>query len=147
MKNTNLYLLLIFFFTISLTSNVEAIPSKDIDIEITYYQTPSWVSNSGISFSIFESDTNNWATPNQWSGVTRLASGSGNLLPGITNYTVSVPIANLSNLYIQMWGGFSGAPPPDYWYRSIFVAEPPTGYVSDGTAWAYGPPWISLRNP
>lgn len=134
-------------FTVAffLATNAQAIPLKAIDVTVTYYETPSWVETSGLSISLFESPGNTWATSQMWQDSTFLASAGGALTPGVNMYEVSVAVTNLSNLYISMYGGFNGtqegAPFP-----SIFVAEPPTGWVSDELAWVYGPPWISLAS-
>lgn len=131
------------------TSNAQAIPSQMLNIKVTYYATPSWVVHNGFGFSLFTSPSNMWATPEMWQNMEELASGEAAFTPGRAVYEVSASVADLSNLYMQMAGGFLGCPPGDCenpYYQSIFVAEPPTGWVSDQEAWMYGPPWISLAN-
>ena len=132
-------LLLVIF----LTSNAQASPSQTFDITVTYYDTPAWARTLGIGFQIFESPSNTWATPQMWQGTTARASAGGALSPGETVYQVTIPVTDLSDVYINGSGSFSGSSSgaPS---TSIFVAEPPTGWVPDATAWAYGPPWISL---
>lgn len=142
------YLLSIFLLTTFLKVNSLATPIHVLDITINYYSTPPWViGNSGIGFSIFEAPGNTWPNtasrgPNTASG----GSGSNGIEPGITQFEVSLSATTLEDVYITMWGGFTGVPSDMYGanWQSIFVAEPPDGYVSDMLAWDYGPPWISL---
>ncbi|HEX6163659.1 MAG TPA: PEP-CTERM sorting domain-containing protein [Vicinamibacterales bacterium] len=95
-----------------------------------------------FSFSIFESATNGW--PFDQGARTVLASGGGPLLPGVKHFTISLATASLNNVYFIGWGSYWSG--PGLSQLSIYVAEPPTGPVSDMLAWGYGPPWISMAN-
>ena len=105
-----------------------------------------------FSFSIFQSASNGWPY-STLQPRTRLAGSGALLLPGVTQYNVSLNAASLDDLYFMAFGDYRSPDPlrpaslpPLYPYISIYVAEPPTGPVDDGTAWGYGPPWIPLAN-
>jgi hypothetical protein len=110
-----------------------------------------------FGFSFFQSATYGWpgALVGGWPapappGVPTLAFERTTLLPGVTQFNVSLDVDSLDNVYFiaSGWynsvdpGAFPGAPP----YPSVYVADPPTGHISDFTAWGWGPPWISLAN-
>jgi hypothetical protein len=142
------YLLSILLLVTFLRANSQATPIQVLDITINYYSTPSWASeNNGIGFSIFEAPGNNWPYNTNLSSATLASGGSGGngIDPGINQFEVSLAVTSLNDLYITMSGGFFGGPDmPGDPGGSIFVAEPPDGHVSDGLAFGYGPPWISL---
>lgn len=135
-----------------LKSNAQAIPIQQIDINITCYDTPYSLSVYN-QFSIFES-AGIWPTPSYYdgflpnTGVNTLATGGSPLVPGLYNYEVSVLVSDYSNLYIAMHGTFWGV--KDAHGEPIFgafVAEPPTGYVSDEEVYRnVEAPWISLKD-
>lgn len=103
-----------------------------------------------FGYSFFESATYGWPGDfvTGWPApapVPALAAGGGTLLPGQTQFNVSLNVDSLEHVYFigSGWYFNAGLPLPP---QSFYVAEPPTGDVSDQTAWAYGPPWISLAN-
>jgi hypothetical protein len=105
-----------------------------------------------FSFTFFQSASNGWPH-STLQPRTRLAGSGAMLLPGVTQYDVSLNAASLDDVYFMAYGDYRSPDPlrppslpPFYPYISIYVAEPPTGPVDDGTAWAYGPPWISLAD-
>lgn len=122
-----------------LTSRAQASP---IDFLLTVNQYTPTVGPPEISFNFtfFESATNGW--PGSLPPHV-LATGGANLLPGVRQFNVSLDVATLDNLYFNAWGFYSSNAPA---FQSIYVAEPPTGPVSDALAYAYGPPWIPLAN-
>ncbi|MGK2906504.1 MAG: PEP-CTERM sorting domain-containing protein [Desulfuromonadales bacterium] len=131
-------------FMILLTSNAQAIPIQGINISITYYTAPNWVENSGAGYSIFESE-GTW--PYDQFPTSSIGSGGTSLIPGsLTSLYFEIPALAVdpSNIYFTMSGGFYWVP-PGVFTHTIFVAEPPSGWVSDELAWMYGPPWISLE--
>ncbi|ABL00057.1 hypothetical protein Ppro_2451 [Pelobacter propionicus DSM 2379] len=135
-----------FFFLFFPLSVVHATPNQRINLTLTYYSTPSWVQDSSIGFNLFESTGNSWGSPSQWQDMgPSLAGGGGALLAGNTKYSASLSVNSFSNLFLTMNGSFVGTSAGEP-YISNFVAEPPTGRVSDADAWIYGPPWISLNN-
>ena len=101
--------------------------------------------------SFFESATYGWpgALVNGWpagASVPSLASGNATLLPGVSEFNVSLDVDSLDNVYFIGSGLYFNAPGQIFPPMSVYIAEPPTGNVSDQTAWAYGPPWISLAD-
>lgn len=139
-----LRLLSIVFLVAILPFTAQATPNQQINISVTYHSTPSWVLDSSISYSLFESYGNSWGTPTQWQDMgAALAGGGGSLVPGVKKYGVSLPVASLDHVFFTLSGSFNGSSTGDP-YLSIFVAEPSTGWVPDEKAWEYGPPWISL---
>jgi hypothetical protein len=105
-----------------------------------------------FSFTFFQSASNGWPY-STLQPKTRLAGSGALLLPGVTQYNVSLNAASLDDIYFMAFGDYRSPDPfrppslpPLYPYISIYVAEPPTGPVDDGTAWGYGPPWIPLAN-
>ncbi|MDD2469205.1 MAG: hypothetical protein PHI97_35040 [Desulfobulbus sp.] len=109
-------------------------------ITVIYYTPTVGPANASFSFSIYIKDKNVWGTDEQ-RGVVPLVTTSGTIFPGVNTFDVSVPIINLSELYISGSGSIQNDTPPP----SIFVAERPSGHVSDGEAFGvWGPPWISL---
>jgi hypothetical protein len=119
---------------------VEATPIQ-LDVAVTYYTPAVGPQDASFSFSMFESATNGWpgALP-----PPSLATGVGTLLPGVTHFSASLNVDDLSQIYFTAFGSYLSG--PFLIYPSIFVAEPPTGHVSDAAAFAFGPPWISLAN-
>jgi hypothetical protein len=116
----------------------EAIPIQ-LDIAITYLAPTVGPSNAAFSLSLFESPSNGW--PGSFPSSI-LANVGGTLTPGTTAYSVSLADIDLSELYFNAFGSFASG--PGLATTSIFVAEPPSGNVSDALAFAFGPPWISL---
>jgi hypothetical protein len=125
-----------------LTSRAQASP---IDFLLTVNQYTPTVGPPEISlgFTFFESATNGW--PSSLPPRHVLAIGGADLLPGVRQFNVSLDVVTLENVYFNAYGFYfssAGGPP----VQSIYVAEPPTGPVSDALAFAYGPPWIPLAN-
>lgn len=96
----------------------------------------------GLQFTFFESATNGW--PGSFPPQPFLANGGAVLLPGVTQFSVSLDAVSLENIYFTAYGGYWSG--PGFQFQSIYVAEPPTGPVPDALAYGYGPPWISLAN-
>jgi len=114
----------------------------DLNVAITYYTPAVGPPDASLAFWLFESATNGW--PGAPLPQPPLASGGGALLPGVTQYPVALNIADPSHTYFIADGSYLSG--PFLIFRSIFVAEPPTGHVSDESAFVFGPPWISLAN-
>jgi len=127
----------IFALSLLVASRVEATPIQ-LDVAITYFTPAVGPQDAGFSFSMFESAINGWpgASP-----PPSLVAGGGTVLPGATHFSASLNVNDLSQIYFTAFGSYLSGPFP-----SIFIAEPPTGHVSDATAFAFGPPWISLAN-
>jgi len=130
-----------------LTSRAQAAP---INLLLTVNINPTTVGPPDVTFnySFFQSATYGW--PYSSSGA---AFVGATLFPGVTQYNVSLSTASLDNVYFAAYGEYLSPDPrrdpslpPVYPFVSIYVAEPPTGHVSDALAFAYGPPWISLAN-
>jgi len=130
-------LLLVILFKL----NAQATITQTIDITVTYYATPSWITSSDLGFSIFES-TSSWPSDTS-TKKTILANGGTALVSGVSEFEVSIDFTDLSKLYMSMSGSIWRSSP---YSQSIFVAEPPDGHVLDELAWRYGPPWISLKD-
>ena len=92
-----------------------------------------------FQYNFFESASNGW--PGEFPPFPRLATGSAALLPGVTEFNVSLNAESLANLYFTAHGTYG-----NFQFGGFYVAEPPTGRVSDATAAAFGPPWISVAN-
>ena len=108
-----------------------------------------------FGFSFFQSPTYGWPSSSfvaGWpapapAGVTVLASGNTTLLPGVTQFNVSLNVDSLDDVYFIGSGWyFSEIPQLPISVMSLYVAEPPTGRADDQTAWIYGPPWISMAD-
>jgi hypothetical protein len=134
-----------------LASPAQAAPI-DFLLTVEMYEPTVGPRDLSFSFSFFQSASNGWPY-STLQPRTGLASGGARLLPGVTQYNVSLNTASLDNVYFLGWGSYQSPDPlrppslpPLYPYISIYVAEPPTGPVDDGTAWGYGPPWIPLAN-
>jgi hypothetical protein len=61
----------------------------------------------------------------------------------VTQFNVSLDAASLANIYFTAHGDY---PVSEFPFLGIYVAEPPTGPVSDFLAFTFGPPWISLAD-
>ena len=122
-----------------LTSRAQA---ATIDLVLTVNLLEPTVGPPEISFnySFFQSATNLWP----FLAPFHSGTSAGVLLPGVWQFNVSLDAVSLDNVYFTGYG-FYDSPflPPDI---NIYVAEPPTGRVSDALAYGYGPPWISLAN-
>jgi hypothetical protein len=132
---TALGVLLALVLTVAVVPNAEASPIQ-LSVKITLFPDVS-----GFGFEIFSNPTNEWPFGSLQRSA-YLASGMS-LGPGVTQHYVSLPVADLSQIYLSGSGSFFGD--PNFVYQSIFVAAPPGG-VDGLLAWIYGPPWISLAS-
>lgn len=125
-----------------LTSRAQA-ATIDLVLTINHYAPTVGSPEITLDFSFFESATNGWTTsfpPQPYlASVTR-----GALLPGVTQYLVSLDALSLDNIYFIGYGLYDSA--GRFHDPSIYVAEPPTGSVPDILAYQHGPPWIPLAN-
>jgi hypothetical protein len=98
----------------------------------------------GFQFGFFESATYAWPSA---LFQPYLMQGSATLLPGVTQFNVSLNVANVQNLYFVGSGSYNAINPnsPNL-FNSFYVAEPPTGHVLDQDAAQFGAPGISLAN-
>ena len=102
-----------------------------------------------INYEFFQSPTNLWPTfsPRPPSFL----SGGAQLLPGVTQFNLSLDVESLDDVHFVAWGSYShligpSMTPGQFIYgTSLYAAHPPMG-VSDGTVFTYGPPWISLAD-
>lgn len=124
-----------------------------VDLTITYYNTPSWVVSSSLGFQVFEAANDTWGTPVSTPVSVLGSGGTGDLNPGVTQYQVSISPASPSDVYLTMWGEIQCDPSKNpacvgenLFPYSVFNAWPPNAVFADGTAWEYGPEWISLGN-
>lgn len=123
-----------------ITSRAQAAPINLL-FTVNHFAPVSGPPEISLNFVFFQSATNGW--PGSAPPQPFLASGGSTaLLPGVTQYNVSLDVASLDNIYFTANGGYWSG--PGLLTRSIFVAEPPTGPVPDVLAFGYGPPWISL---
>ena len=116
-----------------------------------HYDTTIVPPEVGVGFSFFEAAAYSW--PRDASGVpavlvprTYLATGSSALLPGVAEFSISFDVDSLDDVYFTLNGSYRSGPAPFFPYDSHYVAEPPTGRVSDALVDAYGPPWIPLAD-
>lgn len=133
-----------------LTSRAEAAPISLL-LTLDYYTPTVGPPEIGINFRFFTAATDGCgvspAVPR-----TALVTGGASLLPGVSQFNVALNVDSLDNVYFNADGSYlsvlgpSVIPGQFFYSTSIYVAEPPTGYVSDGTANQYGPPWIPLAN-
>lgn len=121
-----------------LASRIQASP---IDLLFTVNNLPPTAGPPDISLSyfFFESPTYEWPAT---APHPLLLTGGARLLPGVTQFNITVNPIDLDDLYFCAYGSYiagpRGADP------SLYTAEPPAGPVSDALVWGYGPPWISL---
>ena len=103
----------------------------------------------GFNYRFFQSASNGWPD-STLQPQTGLAGGSATLLPGVTQYYVSLDAVSLDDVYFAAFGQYTsfapGAPPPPFGFPSYYVAEPPDGNIDGSDALGYGPPWIPLVN-
>ncbi len=120
-------------------SSVARATPIDMKLTIDYYSVPSWVEYTGISFTLFESDANNWPTALTPPSI---VSGNGLIEPGTTEFNFTASAASPSDVYLKLWGEIQHWMPPNF--TNIYIGEPPGSYVPCGLAWSFGPPWIPL---
>ena len=96
-------------------------------------------------YRVFESPTNAWPDRFGDAALTGLASGSAQVMPGVTEISLSLDVASLDNVYFDLWGEYRIDHPTTL---SRYMALPP-GPIDpnvDQLTNGYGPPWISLAN-
>jgi len=123
-----------------LASRAQASP---IDLLLTMnYDGPTDGSPAQVQldYRFFESPTNAWQSVDR--DVTDLAGAGTVLLPGVTQFNVSLDATSLDNVYFTSYWGL----PECCGMPNIMVAAPPTGPNIDGLAHIWGPPWIPLAN-
>lgn len=109
-------------------------------ITVIYFTPTIGPLNANFSFSIYENDNNLWGSDKQFS-ITPIITKSDTIVPGVNTFDISINTANPLKLYITG----SGIIENNHGHPSIFVAERPSGHVSDAEAFGvWGPPWISL---
>lgn len=124
-----------------LASRVQAAPINLL-LTIDHYTPVIGPPEIGFQYAFFQSATNGW--PGSFPPGPLLASGGAALLPGVTQFSISLDAVSLENIYFNANGGYWSG--PGFQFLSLYVAEPPTGPVPDSLAFGYGPPWISLAN-
>lgn len=112
---------------------------RTFDITIDYFTPTVGPMEACFSFEMFESPVNAW--PSEPPFPPAIAEHSTTLLPGITRWQEVIEDDDLSDNYFMAWGEIPTLPEP-----TLFVAEPHTGHVPDGTVWGWGPPWISMED-
>ena len=98
----------------------------------------------GITYDFFT------ATSNQWGKTfnpvfTPLLHQSALVTTGSAQFNISLNVDSLDDVYFKALGLYDVYEPRGGNF-GVYVAEPPTGYVSDSTANSYGGPWIPLDN-
>jgi hypothetical protein len=96
-----------------------------------------------INFKFFESPENGWPYTAHLLPKIELAHGTAIVLPGVTQFDITLDTNSLDDIYFTAWGFYKTFDWPE-WNR--YVAEPPTGSVSDGLVYGYGPVWIPLAD-
>jgi hypothetical protein len=95
-----------------------------------------------LQYEFLESAVNAWKMIPK-PPLTNLANGGATLLPGVTQFEVSLEASSLDDIYFKAWGDYRTLSPP---FLGVYVAEPPTGPVPDADANVFGAPWIPLAD-
>ena len=125
-----------------LASRVEASPINlllTVDYDEPVYGLPP----ISLSFRFFESAFNGWQSIPK-PPTTSLVRSGANLLPGVTQFEVSLDADTLEDVYFSASGSYQVFSP--LVTLGAYVAEPPTGRVSDQLVSNFGAPWIPLEN-
>jgi hypothetical protein len=102
-----------------------------------------------LIYEFFQSPSNLW--PSHASRSPFLVTDGATLLPGVTQFDISLNVESLDDVYFAARGTYEHivGPRPDGGFvlggPSLYAAHPPGG-VSDQFVLSYGPPWISLAD-
>src|SRR5205809_7822151 len=80
----------------------------DLNVAITYCTPAVGPPDASLAFWLFESATNGW--PGAPLPQPTLASGGGTLLPGVTQYAVSLNATDPSHTYFAADGSYLSGP-------------------------------------
>ena len=96
-------------------------------------------------FRFFESPANGWPSAVATTPQTVLATGGAQLLPGVTQFNITLEVDSLDEMYFRLNGGYQTEPPCASCF-GLYAAAPPTGPVSSQHIFTHGPPWIPLAS-
>jgi hypothetical protein len=125
-----------------LASRVEAGPINLL-FTVDFYDSTLGPSEISVHYNFIQSPANLWQSAVRGQPV--LARGFAWLLPGVTQFNVSLEAPSLDNVYLWSDGFYFSPLSGNPAFQSIHMAVP-AGSGPDPLHNVYGPPWIPLAN-